>query len=101
MNQARYAPPRLAKVWDAAVTGAGGVSAALDTIGAWTVSAMGNTSGSSTLTFQVSYDGSTWYDTATTIAANGDFHGTLTTGAQHVRLKSGSSVTATAWLSAK
>jgi hypothetical protein len=102
VNQSRYAQPRLAQVWDGSVsTGAGGTSASLDTIGAWNVTAFGNTSGPSTLTFQTSPDGVTWYSTGSTISANGDFHGSFTTGAQFVRLKSGSDVTATAWLSAK
>lgn len=87
--------------WSAAATGVGGTSGTLDTQGAAFVTAFGNTSGSSTLTLQLSQDGTNWYDSSYTISANGNFGATFTIAARHVRLKSGSDVTATATLSAK
>lgn len=87
--------------WDAVAVSSSGTSGTLDTQGAAFVTAFGNTSGSSTLTLQFSQDGTNWYDSSYTIAANGNFGTTFTVGARHVRLKSGSAVTITATLSAK
>lgn len=99
-----------ANAWSAAVTGAGGTSTALDTLGLGTCSAFGNSSGATTISVQFSQNNSTWYDaTATTgvggnsvvLAGAGNFAITFTSGARYVRLKSSASVTATATLSVK
>lgn len=89
--------------WLAAATGAGGFSAALDTLDASIVSAFGNVNGATTLTVQVSEDNATYYDTATTVVLGGagDFHTSFTTAAKYVRLKSSNNVNATATLAAK
>lgn len=91
-----------ANAWDAAATGAGGVSAALDTWSCPFVSAFGNASGASTITVQYSQDGSNYYDgPAQVLSGAGNFRIDATCGARYVRLKSSANVTVTATLSAK
>lgn len=87
--------------WSAATTGANGTSNAIDLGCSPFVSIFGNTSGASTLTLQLSQNGTDFYDSATTVAANGNFGVQVTVGARYVRLKSGSDVTATATIAAK
>ena len=87
--------------WNAAATGAAGLSAPVH-IGPYkNISVFGNTSGASTITVQLSQDGSTFYDSGSTISANGNFGANYTVGAQHVRLKSSADVTATATIAGK
>lgn len=90
-----------ANLWNAAATGANGLSAIVRVFSAAVVAVFGNTSGASTLTLQYSADGTNFYDSGDTIAANGDFGKTFTVGAGYLRVKSGSAVTATATLQAK
>lgn len=89
--------------WTAATTGAGGFSAALDTLCAPFVTAFGAVSGATTITLQASQDGTNYYDTQVTqvLAGAADFAVSATVAARYVRLKSSASVTATATLSAK
>ncbi len=89
--------------WNAASTGAGGVSNTLDTQNAPFVTAFGNVSGACTITVQVSQDGETFYDTqlAQVLAGAGNFCILGTIGARFIRLKSSADVTATATISAK
>lgn len=92
-----------ANAWDAATTGAGGTSSALDTRCAPFVTAFGNSSGATTITIQVSQDNSNWYDSQSTqvLSGSGNFCIHATVAARFVRLKSSASVTATATISAK
>jgi hypothetical protein len=90
-----------ANAWSAASTGAGGTSTAVDCQYAAHVTVFGNTSGASTITIQFSQDNTNFYDSETTIAANGNFGKSVTAGARYVRLKSSADVTATATIAAK
>lgn len=87
--------------WAAAATGVGGTSAKIDTKSLPHVSVFGNTSGASTITVQFSADNTNFYDSGTTVSANGDFGINFTGGAQYVRLKSSANVTVSATVSAK
>lgn len=73
-------------------------TAAVETKNGGVVSIMGHVSGATTLTVQVSPDGTTFYDTATTAVLGGasDFHITLTTAAKYVRLKTSATITISA-----
>jgi len=92
-----------ANAWSAADTGAGGTSGPVDTWCAPHVTAFGNASGATTLTLQVSQDGTNWYDSQVTqaLAGAGDFCLNASVGARFVRLKSSNDVNVTATISAK
>lgn len=87
--------------WNAASVGAAGKSTAVELHNAFNVTAFGNTSGASTLTLEVSQNGTTWYAHPTSIAANGDFAQSWQIGAKWARLSSSAAVTITATLAAK
>lgn len=78
-----------------------GVSNAIDCIISSRISVFGNTSGASTITVQVSQDGTNFYSITPTIAANGNFHAFYETGARYVRLSSSAAVTITATIAGK
>lgn len=84
-------------------TGAGGTSRTLDADSRPFVTAMGNADAATTITLQVSPDGTTFYDTTITqvLAAAGNFAIQATVGARFVRLKSSAGVNATASIQAK
>lgn len=87
--------------WSTGKTGAGGFSAAIRTSGPF-VSVFGNSSdGETTLTVQVSQNGTDFYSTSDTITANGDFAKHLTIGAAWVRLKSSADKTVVATIASK
>ena len=67
------------------------------------VSAMGHVSGAATITVQVSPDGTTFYDTASTAVLGGaaDFHITLTTAARYARLKTSATITISATIQSR
>lgn len=92
-----------ANAWNAAVVGANGTSAAIDTKDASNVSAFGNVNAATTITVQVSEDNVTFYDTGTTAVLGGasDFHVSIQTGAKYIRLKSSGAATITATIAAK
>lgn len=92
-----------ANAWSAASTGAGGFSSSVDTWCAQAVTAFGNASGATTITLQVSQDGTNWYDSQINqvLSGAGNFCLNATVGARFVRLKSSADVTATATISAK
>lgn len=90
-----------ANAWDAASTGVGGTSTAVDCQYVSQVAVFGDTSGASTLTVQLSQDNSNFYDSETTISADGDFGTTVSVGARYVRLHSSADVTATATIAGK
>ncbi len=85
------------------VIGVGGFSSIVDTLGNPVVSAFGSTSAATTVTVQVSADGTTFFDTSSTqvLGAAGNFHITLSTAARYVRLKSSASATFTASILSK
>ncbi|MDE2127973.1 MAG: hypothetical protein KGJ62_15435 [Armatimonadetes bacterium] len=89
-------------LWNAAVVGAGGTSALVNVInGQPLVSIFGNASSATTITIYFSADLVHFYNTGTTIAANGDFALTLQTGAFYLRLVSSSACTITATATGK
>lgn len=101
----RLVPPigNQGNAWNAAATGAGGNSNAVQVYDSPWVSVFGHVDGATTLTVCYSHDGVTWYasgNKATTTGA-GDFSIDFTTAAQWIRLQSSANVTATATVAAK
>lgn len=92
-----------ANAWNAAAVLANGVSASLAVTSQRVVSGFGNASAATTITLQVSQNGTTFYDTPVTqtLSAAGDFHVTTNTGAAHARLKSSAAATITATIAGK
>lgn len=72
----------------------GGTSTAVDTGAGVSCVVTGSASGTTTVTLQVSPDGSTWYDTASTATTSGaaDFVISATIAARYARLKSSATV---------
>lgn len=89
--------------WANVATGAGGFSGSCDLQWSPFVSVFGHVSGATTITVQVSQDGTTWYDSQSTqvLAGAADFCIHATIGARYVRLKSSANITATATLAGK
>lgn len=93
---------RQKKVWNAALTGIGGVSTQLTIGDAKVLSAFGHVDGACTITVQYSADGTNFFDGPTQVLAGAaDFRIDYFPGCAHTRLKSSANVTATAWISAK
>ena len=90
-----------ANAWSAASVSANGTSTAIDMGQAAVISAFGNTSATTTITVQFSQDNTNFYDSATTVVANGNFGITFNHGARYVRLKSSAAATITATLAGK
>lgn len=90
------------RVWDAAVVGVGGTSAAVDLGPAFATSAYGNASAATTITMQYSAGDGTFRDGPNQVlAAAADFRIDANVGAPAVRLKSSAAATITADISAK
>lgn len=88
--------------WTAIAVGINGVSTALALADRPFVSAFGSASIATTITLQLSANGTTFYDGPTQVlSAAGDFAISVTTGAAHVRLKSSAAATITATIMAK
>jgi hypothetical protein len=92
-----------ANAWSAASVSAGGTSTAVDCQFCQAVSTFGNSSATTTITFQVSQNNSNWYDAeeVTVLAPGGDFVLCRTTAARYVRLKSSGAATITATIAGK
>jgi hypothetical protein len=93
-----------ANAWSGpAATGVNGTSNSLKVSNCAFVSAYGHVDNATTLTLQVSADGTNFYDTGSTqtLGAAGDFCINATIGASYVRLKSSNNVNATATITAK
>jgi hypothetical protein len=91
-----------ANAWSAATVGIAGTSNVVDTAYTPFCSAFGNTSNASTITVQLSADGSTFYSSATnTGAVTGNFGLSFSPGARYVRLISSAASTITATLQCK
>ena len=84
--------------WNASSVLAGGVSQSISngTRPTRSLSVFGNTSAETTLTLQISVDGTNFYDTQSVIVANGNFGYSLTCPFYSIRLKSSDAATITA-----
>lgn len=89
--------------WNNAAVAANGVSNAVNIPYQVFVTCFGHVSAATTLTLQISQDGTNFYDTAVTAAPSGavDFYLGTNIGAAYIRLKTSNAVTITATLSAK
>jgi hypothetical protein len=89
--------------WNAAPVGIAGTSANIDAQYMKNVSAFGSASAATTITIQISQDGTNFYDTSTNVvlAGAGDFHMFITIAARYARLKSSAAATITATLAGK
>ncbi|WP_251559185.1 hypothetical protein [Paenibacillus pasadenensis] len=92
-----------ANAWNASAVAASGVSNAIDFQSQKTISCFGNASAATTITAQVSANGTNYYNTTfqQTLSGAGDFHFTFDTGARYVRLISSGAATITATISGK
>lgn len=91
--------------WNNAATGAGGTSGILDARDCRTVQVFGNVSAGTTLTIQLSQDGTNFYDATVpapqVLGGAGNFAFTFDNAATFVRLKSSAGVTATITLAGR
>jgi len=89
--------------WNAALVGIGGVSTALTLADRPFVSAFGSASVATTITLQLSANGTSFYDgPSQALTVGGDFAISVTVGVAHVRLKSSAvAATITATIQAK
>jgi hypothetical protein len=88
--------------WSAATVGIAGTSNVTDTAYTPICSAFGNSASASTITVQLSADGSTFYSSAfNTGVVTGNFNVTFSTGARYVRLISSAASVITATVQCK
>lgn len=90
-----------ANAWNAVAVGAGGTSNVIDCQYVSHITVFGNSSGNTTLSYQVSQDNSNFYTTATFTTGTGNFGADFTTGARYVRLQSNTARTITATIAGK
>lgn len=89
--------------WNAVAVAAAGVSATIDTGGLANVCVFGSASAATTISVNVSADGSNWYpsNNSQALSAAGDFYLQFACGAQYIQLSSLDAATITATVAAK
>lgn len=92
-----------ANAWDNVAVGIGGTSTAIDCQYQYRISVFGTTSAATTITANVSQDGTNYYDSGNeqVLAGAGDFHFSFETGARYVQLISSAAATITATIAGK
>lgn len=92
-----------ANAWDNVAVGIAGTSTAIDCQYQYRISVFGTTSAATTITANVSQDGTNYYDSGNeqVLAGAGDFHFSFETGARYVQLVSSAAATITATIAGK
>lgn len=92
-----------ANAWDNVAVGIAGTSTAIDCQYQYRISVFGTTSAATTITANVSQDGTNYYDSGNEqiLAGAGDFHFSFETGARYVQLVSSAAATITATITGK